>query len=267
MNFMRVNGVSLHFEATGLGRDLPTIVFSNSLGTDLRIWDDVVKNLASEFSIVTYDKRGHGLSDLGETPYTIQTHVADLAGLLENLGVRQSIICGLSVGGLIAQGLYATYPDHVRAMILCDTASKIGDDATWNERIAAIKQGGIESISDAILSRWFTPAFRNEANPAFAGSRNMLVRQSAAGYIATCCAIRDADLTTAAAKIRVPTLCIVGESDGATPPDLVEELARSIPKARFEVIKGAGHIPCIEQPEALTTLIREFIQALPEGES
>jgi len=267
MNFIRVNGVSLHFEATGLGRDLPTIVFSNSLGTDLRIWDDVVKNLASEFSTVTYDKRGHGLSDLGVTPYTIQTHVADVAGLLENLGVRQSIVCGLSVGGLTAQGLYATYPEHVRAMILCDTASKIGNDATWNERIVAIEQGGIESISDAILSRWFTPAFRNEANPAFSGSRNMLVRQSAAGYIATCRAIRDADLSTAAAKIRVPTLCIVGDSDGVTSPELVEELARSIPKAHFEVIKGAGHIPCIEQPEALSTLIREFIQTLPEGES
>ena len=111
MNFMRVNGVSLHFETTGLGQDRPVIVFSNSLGTDLRIWDDVVKNLASEFSIITYDKRGHGLSDIGETPYTMETHVTDLAGLLDHLGATQSVICGLSVGGLIAQGLYAKLPE------------------------------------------------------------------------------------------------------------------------------------------------------------
>lgn len=267
MNFMRVNGISLHFEATGLGRGLPTVVFSNSLGTDLRIWDDIVRNLASEFSIVTYDKRGHGLSDLGEAPYTIETHAADLAGLLDHLGADPSIICGLSVGGLIAQGLYATHPGCVRAMILCDTASKIGGDAMWNERISAVEQGGIESIADSVISRWFTPGFRSKANPAVAGSRNMLVRQSAAGYVATCIAIRDADFTTAAAKIDVPTLCIVGDTDAATPPDLVAELARSIRKARYEVIKGAGHIPCIEQPEALSALIREFIQALPAGES
>ena len=267
MNFMRINGVCIHFEANGLGRDLPAIAFSNSLGTDLRIWDDIVENLASEFSIVTYDKRGHGLSDLGVTPYTIQTHVADLAALLENLGLRQSIICGLSVGGLIAQGLYATYTDHVRAMILCDTASKIGSDATWNERIAVIEQGGIESISDAILSRWFTPAFRNEANPAFAGSRNMLVRQSAAGYIATCAAIRDADFRDIAKTISVPTLCLVGDGDETTPPHLVEAMAQSIPGASYEVIRGAGHIPCIEQPETLTSLIRDFVHTLPVGES
>jgi 3-oxoadipate enol-lactonase len=267
MNFIRVNGVSLHFEATGLGRDLPTIVFSNSLGTDLRIWDDVARKLASDFSIITYDKRGHGLSDLGEIPYTIDTHVDDLVGLLEYLGASQSIICGLSVGGLIAQGLYASQPDLVRALVLCDTASKIGDNTMWNKRISAIKQGGIESIADDILSRWFTPGFRRDTNPLYAGSRNMLVRQSTSGYIATCSAIRDSDLTTAARKITVPTLCIVGEADGSTPPDLVAALAQSIPNARYEVISDSGHIPCIEQPEALAVLIRKFVQALPVGES
>lgn len=241
------------------------IVFSNSLGTDLRIWDDVVKNLASEFSTVTYDKRGHGLSDLGETPYTIEAHVADLAALLDHLGTTQSVICGLSVGGLIAQGLYAKRPDQVRAMILCDTGSKIGNEIVWNDRIRAIEQGGIESIAYGIVSRWFTPGFRN--SPAFAGSRNMLVRQSAAGYIATCAAIRDADFREIARTISVPTLCLVGDGDETTPTHFVAALAQSIPGARYEVIRGAAHIPCLEQPEALSVLIRDFIHALPVGES
>ena len=267
MNFIRVNGVSLNFEATGLGQDRPMIVFSNSLGTDHRIWGDVVKNLAMEFSIITYDKRGHGLSDLGETPYTMETHVTDLAGLLDRLGATQSVICGLSVGGLIAQGLYAKRPDQVRAMILCDTGSKIGNDIVWNDRIRAIEQGGIESIADVIISRWFTPGFRSEANPAFAGSRNMLVRQSTAGYIATCAAIRDADFREIATTISVPTLCLVGDGDVTTPPHFVEALAQSIPRARYEVIRGAGHISCIEQPEALSALIRDFVRTLPVRES
>ena len=265
MNFIRVNDVSLHFEATGLGQDRPMIVFSNSLGTDLRIWDDVVKNLASEFSTVTYDKRGHGLSDLGETPYTIEAHVADLAALLDHLGATQPVICGLSVGGLIAQGLYAKRPDQVRAMILCDTGSKIGNEIVWNDRIRAIEQGGIESIADAIVSRWFTSGFRK--SPAFDGSRNMLVRQSTAGYIATCAAIRDADFREIARTISVPTLCLVGDGDETTPPHFVAALAQSIPGARYAVIRGAAHIPCLEQPEALSVLIRDFIHALPVGES
>lgn len=265
MNFIRVNVVSLNFEAAGLGQDRPMIVFSNSLGTDLRIWDDVVQNLTSEFSTVTYDKRGHGLSDLGETPYTIEAHVADLAALLDHLGATQSIICGLSVGGLIAQGLYGTRPDHVRAMILCDTGSKIGNEIVWNDRIRAIEQGGIESTADVIISRWFTPGFRK--SPAFAGIRNMLVRQSTAGYVATCAAIRDADFREIARTISVPTLCLVGDGDETTPPHFVDALSQSIPRARYEVIRGAGHIPCIEQPEALSALIRDFVRTLPVGES
>ena len=267
MNFIRVNGISLHFNATGLGQDRPLIVFSNSLGTDLRIWDDVVQNLTSEFSTITYDKRGHGLSDVGETPYTMETHITDLAGLLDHLGASQSIICGLSVGGLVAQGLYAKRPDCVRAMILCDTGSKIGNDTLWNDRISAIEHGGIECMADAIVSRWFTPSFRNEANPVFAGSRNMLVRQSVTGYIATCAAIRDADFRGIARTIAVPTLCLVGDGDETTSPHFVKALAQSIPKARYEVISGAGHISCIEQPEAFSTLIRDFVSTLPLGEN
>ena len=165
----------------------------------------MLRNLASEFSIVTYDKRGHGLSDLGVTPYTIQTHVADLAGLLENLGVRQSIICGLSVGGLIAQGLYATYPDHVRAMILCDTASKIGRRCDMERAYRGHRTGRhrkhFRRDLVPLVYAWLSAT--RQTRP-FAGSRNMLVRQSAAGYIATCSAIRDADLTTAAGKISSP---------------------------------------------------------------
>jgi 3-oxoadipate enol-lactonase len=267
MNFLRVNGVSLHFEAAGLGRDLPTIVFSNSLGTDLRIWDDVVGDLAPDFTIITYDKRGHGLSDLGKTPHTIETHVADLAGLLDDLGVGPSIICGLSVGGLIAQGLYGVRPEKICALILCDTGSKIGNDETWSARIKAVEQQGIEGIADAVLARWFTPGFGNAANPAYSGSRNMLVRQSAAGYMATCAAIRDADFTELTGTVSVPTLCLVGDGDQTTPPQFVEALARSIPGARYEVIRGAGHIPCIEQPKEMATLIRDFVRALPLGEN
>ncbi|MDO8358548.1 MAG: 3-oxoadipate enol-lactonase [Devosia sp.] len=258
MQFARLNDVTLHFQMIGSPESRPLLVFANSLGTDFRIWRDIVVRLAGEFSILTYDLRGHGLSDIGAMPNRIEDHAADLAGLLDLIGARQATIVGVSVGGMIAQALYASRPDLVRALVLCDTAAKIGDEAFWNNRIAAIEANGIESIADAILGRWFTPAFRSSGNPAFAGYRNMLIRQPVAGYVATCAALRDADLTAAASAIGVPTLCVVGDGDGSTPPALVASLAKLIPGARFEIIEACGHLPCIEQPEALVGIMRAF---------
>lgn len=266
MQFARINDVTIHYQIIGGPADKPVLVFANSLGTDFRIWRDVIVRLAGDFPIVLYDKRGHGLSDLGQMPYSIEDHATDLAGLLDFLSVKDAVICGLSVGGLVAQSLYQRRPDLVRALILCDTAHKIGTADSWNARIAQVEAHGIESIVDAIMERWFTPAFRRPENIDFAGYCNMLIRQPAAGYAATCAALRDADLTEAAARIAVPTICIVGDQDGSTPPELVLSTAKLIPNARYEVIKDAGHIPCVEQPEALTEVIRAFVDVVLRGE-
>ncbi|MGO4439427.1 3-oxoadipate enol-lactonase [Rhizobium sp. RAF56] len=266
MQFARINDTTIHYQIIGALADKPVIVFSNSLGTDFRIWRDVVVRLAGDFAIVLYDKRGHGLSDIGQTPYTIEDHASDLAALLDLLSVRQAFICGLSVGGLIAQSLYKNRPDLVRALILSDTAHKIGTADSWNARIDKVKQDGIEPIADAILERWFTPAFRRPENIAFVGYRNMLIRQPAAGYAATCEAVRDADYTEAAKHIAVPTLCVVGDQDGSTPPDLVLSTAKLIANASYEVIRDCGHIPCVEQPAMLTEIIRAFAASVTEGE-
>ena len=262
MQFARVNDIALHHQVIGGPADRPVLVFSNSLGTDFRIWRDVIIRLAGDFPILAYDKRGHGLSDVGGASHTIDDHVSDLAALMDSYAIKQAVIVGLSVGGLIAQGLYAARPDLVQALALCDTAHRIGTAELWNARIAAVEKDGLETMADAVMERWFTPAFRRPENTAYQGYRNMLVRQSAVGYAATCAAIRDADFTEAAKRIAVPALCIVGDQDGSTPPDLVLSMARLIPGARYEIIRDAGHIPCIEQPEALAELLRAFIQPL-----
>lgn len=226
----------------------------------------MIVRLAGSYPLLTYDKRGHGLSDVGEAPYSIEDHVDDLIGLLEHLKVSDAVVCGLSVGGLIAQGLYARRPDLVKALILCDTAHKIGTADMWAARIAAIDESGLDGIVDGVMERWFTPAFR-ESDPSFPGYRNMMLRQPVEGYTGTCAAIRDADYTAAAGEIAVPTLCVVGDQDGATPPELVLSLAKLIPRARYEVIKDAGHIPCVEQPEMLTTIIEAFLAPVISGEA
>lgn len=258
MQFSNINKLNLHYQVIGAPEGSPLLVFINSLGTDFRIWRDVIVRFVGECAILTYDKRGHGLSDLGETPYSMDDHIADLEALLDHLGQKQVVLVGLSVGGLIAQGLYAKRPDLVRAMVLCDTAHKIGDAALWNDRIEAVERDGIESLADGIMARWFSKNYAVEEAEAFRGYRTMLTRQVDVGYAATCAALRDADYTEETAKIAVPTLCVVGDEDGATPPSLVAELAKMIPDARFEVIKGAGHLPCIEQPQMLADMIKAF---------
>jgi len=259
MNFAKLNDVTIHHQLIGAAEGKPTIVFANSLGTDFRIWRDVVVGLAGEAALINYDKRGHGLSDIGNSPYTIDDHVDDLIALLDYLNVSGAVICGVSVGGMIAQGVYAKRPDLVRGLILCDTGHKIGTQDLWNDRIAGISEAGLEAFADPILERWFTPEFRSPDNAALAGYRNMLTRTTLEGYIGTCTALRDADFTEDAPRIAVPTLCMVGDQDGSTPPSLVEELCALIPKSQFELVEHCGHIPSIEQPEAVLKLIRNFL--------
>jgi 3-oxoadipate enol-lactonase len=262
MAFARVNGVVIHHELRGKA-DGPTVVFANSLGTDFRIWNAVTPALERDFRIVLYDKRGHGLSDAPPAPYAMTDHVNDLAALLDHLGIARTAVVGLSVGGMIAQGLAAMRPDLVSALVLCDTAHKIGTDELWNARIEAVTTKGIASLADAVMERWFTPAYRQPDNADYAGYVNMLVRQPAEGYAGTCAALRDADLTESTRALKLPTLLIVGDQDGSTPPDLVRSTAELISGSWLEIVRDAGHIPCVEQPEVTARLIKDFLKDAP----
>jgi 3-oxoadipate enol-lactonase len=259
MTFARANGIVLHHQTLGR-RGGPTVVFLNSLGSDMRIWQEIVPAFSDRFRIVLYDKRGHGLSDAPPAPYRIDDHVDDLVALLDHLQVERAVFVGVSVGGMIAQRLAVRAPDRVEALVLCDTAAKIGTPEMWSERIGAVESTGIESIADRILERWFTAGFRQSRTEDYAGWKNMLVRTPVHGYAGTCASIRDADLTADAGTIRAPTLCVVGDQDGSTPPDLVRQTASLVPGARFEIIANAGHIPSIEQPAALITLIDRHLR-------
>ncbi|WP_199899682.1 3-oxoadipate enol-lactonase [Sneathiella glossodoripedis] len=241
MQFATVNTVNIHFQYLEAAKDKPVLVFVNSLGTDFRIWDAITSELSEAFSILRYDKRGHGLSDLGKTPYKMDDHIDDLEALIEHLNIQNVIVCGLSVGGMIAQGIALKRPDIVRALVLCDTGHKIGTSQMWQERIDALETGGLSSMVDAVMERWFTAEFRHQDNPEFLGCRAMLERQSLAGYVSTCAAIRDADFTDQVPSIAMPTLCLVGDQDLATTPDLVRELCSLIPGAEFSEISNAAY--------------------------
>ncbi len=147
----------------------------------------------------------------------------------------------------------------MRALILCDTAHKIGTAETWNARIDTVRRSGIDSIADGVMKLWFTPDFHKDKPALLAGCRTMLVRQPVEGYAGTCAAVRDANHTELVRRVAVPTLCLVGDQDGSTPPPLVRSMADLIPGAEFAVIEGAGHIPCVEQPAQLAAKIRGFL--------
>lgn len=256
MKFTKANGLVIHFSDCGR-RDGPPLVFINSLGTDFRIWTEVAEILAPDFRIVVYDKRGHGLSESGPDRSDMADYARDLLALMDHLGVGRATIVGLSIGGLIAQELYRQRPDRAAALVLSDTAAKIGTNESWDQRIAEIERGGIEAIADATLARWFTSDFRARRPAELAGIRAMLTRTPIEGYLAACGALKRADLRPYAGLITAPTLCLVGDEDGSTPVALVKETAALIKGSRFEIIAGAAHLPNIEKPKIVAKLVAE----------
>jgi 3-oxoadipate enol-lactonase len=260
MKFAYINGSTTAYDFTGSPED-PCLVFINSLGTDLRIWDDVIPNLNDRFYVVRYDKRGHGLSDVPSGPYTIDLFTADLVRLLDYLNVSKAVLVGMSVGGLIAMNTAVQYPQRVETLILCDTLAKFGTADYWTDRIEALQNGGMEPMTETILSRWFAPDFRDRRPVDYQGYANMLNRCPLDGYIATCAALADADIRNRIAEITVPTLVLCGSEDAATPPETVRQLAQAMPNAQFAVIKGAGHTPSVEQPEQFAETVIAFLKA------
>ena len=248
----------INFKAENFDEQRQTLVFVNSLGTDFRIWQDVERNLGTTFNIVLHDKRGHGLSTLGAAPHRIETYAQDLANLLDYIGAKTATAIGLSVGGMIVQALYHERPDLVSRLVISNSAVKIGTAQSWNQRISAVENAGIESLADAIMKMWFSPQFHQKSASELSIYRTMLARTYAPGYIACCEALRDADFTGLAKDIKVPTLFIAGEHDGSTPVALVENSSRMVKGRAFKIIPGAAHIPCVEMPEEYVCLVRNF---------
>ncbi|QBF30716.1 3-oxoadipate enol-lactonase [Thalassococcus sp. S3] len=249
--------VQLHCRIDGDPHGAP-LVFANSLGTDMRLWDPILPLLPSGLKIIRYDKRGHGLSSLPRAPYSMGSLVRDAEQLLDLLEVKDCVFVGLSIGGMIAQGLAAKRLDLIRAMVLSNTGAKIGHRELWDERIAGVKAGGIESLADAVMERWFSADFR--AKPELGLWRNMLTRQEDEGYIGCSAAISGTDFYTPTSALRLPTLGIAGDEDGSTPPDLVRETVDLIPGSQFHVIRRAGHLPCVEKPEEYADVLIRFLK-------
>jgi 3-oxoadipate enol-lactonase len=264
MAFTRLNQHRLHWRETG-NPQAPAVMFVNSLGTDCRLWDELAGLLGRDWRILLYDKRGHGLSEAPPGPYTIALLADDVLALADHLHLARFALVGLSIGGLIAQQVALQAPSRLTALVLADTAAQIGTAASWNARIAAVNAEGLPGIADAVMQRWFTPAFHAAQPDALRGWRAMLCGTAPAGYVAACAALRDADLTARIGAITAPTLVLAGDADQSTPPDLVRATASRIPGARFALIADCGHIPPAEQPATLAASIQAHLQEHVHG--
>lgn len=262
MHMLDLGDVALHLREDGDPAGHP-VVFANALGTDFRLWDKVIPLLPKGLRLVRFDMRGHGLSSCPDGPYGMGALIRDAERLLDALGIRNCVFVGLSLGGLIAQGLAVKRLDQIRALVLSNTAAKIGTPQIWADRIAAIREGGIEVIADATMTRWFSAPFRARAEVA--AWRNMLTRQPVEGYTGCAHAIAGADFITPTSGLTLPTLAIAGSEDGATPPDMVREMAELIKGSRFDLIRGAGHLPPVEKPAEYAQALRSFLSSIGHG--
>ena len=246
------------------GRGVP-VAMSHALGLDLHMWDDLAAALAGSHEVLRYDQRGHGGSAVPAGPYSIDELVDDAARLIREWGRGPVVWVGLSMGGMVGQGLAIRHPELLRALVLANTASQYPQaaQAAWAQRIATVESGGLEAIADMVMERYFHAGFRAAHPQAIASARQTLLRTQAAGYVAACHAVASVNWLERLPQVKCPTLVIAGALDVGTPVALSEAMAQRIAGSRLVVFDEASHLSVAEQPQRFMQAVRDFLGALP----
>src|SRR5262249_18970290 len=257
MPFAECGDVRIHYQWDG-PEGAPVVVLSNSLGTDLTMWDAQASAWSKNFRVLRYDQRGHGQSSVTPGPYSVQQHGCDVVALLESLGVKHAHFCGLSMGGQTGIWLGGNAPDRMGKLVLCSTAAKIGTPESWATRINLVKEAGMKTVAQQVLERWFTADFRAKEPAKIDAVRQLLEKTDPQGYIANCEAVRDFDYRERVSKIALPTLVISGSADTSTPPAEGRFIAEQIQSARF-VELNAAHLSNVEAEACFTKEVGDFL--------
>ncbi|MFL5308895.1 MAG: 3-oxoadipate enol-lactonase [Myxococcales bacterium] len=259
MPFVDARGIRIFHRFDGKS-DSPVLVLSNSLGTDMAMWDPQIPAFAERFRVLRYDSRGHGQSAVPPGPYRIEDLGRDLLALLDALGLSRVHYCGLSKGGMVGMWLGVNAPDRVERLVLCNTSAYLGSPELWNARIEAVRRSGMQAVVPQVLERWFTADFRAREPEAVEKVRRMLLATPPEGYAACSAAIRDMDQREAIAAIRAPALVVVGASDPATPPEHGRQIAERIRGSRV-VELPAAHLSNVEAKDGFSSAVLEFLGA------
>jgi 3-oxoadipate enol-lactonase len=259
MPFIDSNQMRTYFEWSG-EKDLPVLVLSNSLGADLSMWNTQIEEFSKHFRLLRYDTRGHGKSVTTAGTYTIEQLGSDVITMLDALSLRRVAFCGLSMGGMIGQWLAIHARHYVDQLILANTAAKIGTAESWNARIGAVLEEGMQVVVPSILDRWFTREYRALSPGTVTNTSHMLAAANPIGYTACCAAIRDMDMRESVQRIDAPTLVIAGSADTATSPAEGRYLADQIAGARYLCLHAA-HLSNIEAASEFTAAAIGFLKS------
>lgn len=254
----------IHYQLDGPA-NAPVLVLSNSLGTNFHMWEAQMSAFAKHFRVLRYDTRGHGSSTVTEGPCAVEQLGRDVLELLDHLSIEQVAICGLSMGGLIAQWLAVNAPERITRLILCNTAAKIGTEEVWNDRIDTVLRGGsgaMIAMGDAALGRWFTPAFVESQPEECARIVGMLAATSPIGYAGSCAAVRDADFRQSLGEVRCPVLIICGNADPVTTTEHGRQMQAMLGNAEL-IELHAAHLSNVEAHADFTRHVLGFLQTHP----
>ena len=259
MPFVETKDLRMHYQLDG-SADAPTLVLSNSLGTNLSLWDSQLPIFSQSFRVLRYDSRGHGQTSATQGEYSVEMLGRDVLQLLDALNLQRVNFCGLSIGGMTGMWLAVNAPHRLENLVLSNTAPQIGKPDTWNERIGAVRKGGTKAVAEQVVDRWFTPDFRLSHPDEITKTRNMIESTSTDGYVGSCTAVRDFDFWEKVGAIRSQTLVIAGTQDASVPTSDAQKLAKQIPAATY-IELAAAHISNVEAASRFTEEVSSFLHS------
>jgi 3-oxoadipate enol-lactonase len=239
----------------------PTVLLGPSLGTSGAIWRDQVPAFSTRFRVVRYQHRGHAGSPAPPGPYRFDDLGGDLLALLDTLGVERVHLAGVSLGGALAAWVAATAPSRVDRLAVVATSARFGTPEAWAERAATVRAHGTGAVAETVVARWFTPGFAASQPEVVAWAQSQLTETAADAYASYCDTLRRLDLSPMLPAITAPTLVIAGAEDPVSPPAKAKAMAAALPRAELAVVPGAAHLTTVEQPAAVTRLLRDFLGA------
>lgn len=254
------NGVTFNCQIDG-PEGAPWITFSNSLATDISMWDDQVAALQGEYRCLRYDKRGHGGSEPVEGPYSFDMLADDVIAIWDALDIATSHFVGLSIGGMTAMGLGAAHGDRLDKVVIANSRADAPPEfrAAWDQRIATAEETGMAAMADPTVERWCSDSFHASGSPTLDKMRAMVSSTSLAGFVGCARALQGLDYEKVLGDIAVPTLFIGGADDTATPADNMRRIQAMVANSRFVEIAPAGHLSAMEQPAAFTEAVSGFL--------
>ncbi|KFX63307.1 3-oxoadipate enol-lactonase [Paraburkholderia fungorum] len=250
----------LHYRLDGDATDSakPWLLFCNSLGTDLHMWDAQAAGLSPYFRVLRYDRRGHGKSDAPSPPYSLTDLGRDVIALLDALKIERAHFCGLSIGGLTGQWLGINAGTRFDRLVLCATAAKIGTEESWNARIDAVKTNGLAAMTEATAERWFTSQFRSAHKEAVGAILETFAGIDPEGYNGCCAALAAADLREEIRRIAHPVLAISGSDDSVCPPGDLQYIADNVQRGKHLALPGR-HIVNVESAQEFNAALLGFL--------